>query len=88
MEVEEAGNGQLLEQDSSIRCIDQESIHKICSGQVVTCLADVLKELIENSLDAGAKLISIRLFLSFLLSIFLSLSVLPSTSLLQNLILA
>lgn len=38
----------------SVKQIDQLSIHKITSGQVVIDLPTAVKELIENSLDAGA----------------------------------
>eukprot|EP01132_Coremiostelium_polycephalum_P005974 gene5974-7442_t len=44
-----------------IKSIDKESIHQICSGQVILDLSIAVKELIENSLDAGAKNIEIRL---------------------------
>ena len=37
-----------------IRQIDTASVHRICSGQVVIDLATAAKELLENSLDAGA----------------------------------
>ena len=45
----------------AIQQIDVSSVHKICSGQVVLDLATAVKELIENSLDAGAKNVEIRL---------------------------
>ena len=38
----------------SIEAIDRKAVHQICSGQVVLNLAVAVKELLENSLDAGA----------------------------------
>lgn len=46
---------------SKIQRIDKAAIHRICSGQVVLDLAAAVKELVENSLDAGATNIEIRL---------------------------
>lgn len=46
---------------SEIKAIDKQSVHRICSGQVVVSMAIAGKELIENSLDAGALTIEIRL---------------------------
>ncbi len=37
-----------------IRPIDSQSAHRITSGQVVIDLQTAAKELVENSLDAGA----------------------------------
>lgn len=44
----------------SIKSIDKASVHRICSGQVILDLATCVKELIENSLDAGATSIEVR----------------------------
>ena len=44
---------------SNIQAIDKGSVHRICSGQVVLTLATAVKELVENSLDAGASSIGI-----------------------------
>ena len=38
----------------AVRPIDKKTVHKICSGQVILSLAVAVKELVENSLDAGA----------------------------------
>jgi DNA mismatch repair protein PMS2 len=46
---------------SSIKSLDISTVHRICSGQVIINLANAVKELIENSLDAGAKTIEIKL---------------------------
>ena len=46
---------------SAIKAIDPSSVHRICSGQVIIDLSTAVKELIENSLDAGATTIDIRL---------------------------
>lgn len=46
---------------SCIKSLDQSTVHRICSGQVIINIANAVKELIENSLDAGAKSIEVRL---------------------------
>lgn len=53
----------------SIKAIDGSSVHKITSGQVVVDLQTAVKEMVENSLDAGATTIGelqpfSRLFIS------------------------
>ncbi|XP_050351845.1 mismatch repair endonuclease PMS2 [Nymphalis io] len=48
-------------QVNGIKPINNDTVHKICSGQVVLSLAVAVKELVENSLDAGATNIDIRL---------------------------
>ncbi|XP_053936535.1 mismatch repair endonuclease PMS2 [Cuculus canorus] len=45
----------------AIKPIDRKSVHRICSGQVVLNLGTAVKELVENSLDAGATNIDIKL---------------------------
>lgn len=44
-----------------MKAIDQQSVLKIGAGQVVVSLSVAIKELLENSLDAGASSIEIRL---------------------------
>lgn len=39
---------------ATIKAIDSSSIHRITSGQVVIDLQTAVKELVENSIDAGA----------------------------------
>ncbi|GFR41716.1 hypothetical protein Agub_g2467, partial [Astrephomene gubernaculifera] len=45
----------------SIKPINRQSIHRICSGQVILDLSTAVKELVENALDAGATNIEVRL---------------------------
>ncbi|CAH1638797.1 unnamed protein product [Spodoptera littoralis] len=49
-----------INQINDIKAISKDTVHKICSGQVVVSLAVAVKELVENSLDAGATNIDIR----------------------------
>lgn len=44
-----------------IKPINKSAIHRICSGQVILDLQSAVKELVENSLDAGASSIEVSL---------------------------
>ncbi|KAJ6632243.1 hypothetical protein B0H10DRAFT_1976681 [Mycena sp. CBHHK59/15] len=44
----------------SIKPIDKSTIHRITSGQVVIDLQTAVKELVENSLDAGTTILEVR----------------------------
>ncbi|KAH9852812.1 hypothetical protein C2E23DRAFT_729924 [Lenzites betulinus] len=48
------------EGNNAIKALDSGSAHKITSGQVVVDLQTAVKELVENSLDAGATNIEVR----------------------------
>ncbi|KAG2312078.1 hypothetical protein Bca52824_023635 [Brassica carinata] len=52
-----------MQGDSSplIKPINRAAVHRICSGQVILDLSSAIKELVENSLDAGATSIEINL---------------------------
>ncbi|OCF30386.1 hypothetical protein I316_07993, partial [Kwoniella heveanensis BCC8398] len=45
----------------SIKAIETDAVHRIHSGQVVLDLQGAIKELVENSLDAGATNIDVRI---------------------------
>ncbi|CDP03504.1 unnamed protein product [Coffea canephora] len=56
------GPSMMLDKDSAtIRPINKGVVHRICSGQVILDLSSAVKELVENSLDAGATSIEIAL---------------------------
>ena len=48
-------------QSATIQSIDPSSVHRICSGQVILDISSCAKELIENSADAGATNVEIRM---------------------------
>jgi len=47
-----------------LKSIESDSIHRICSSQVVSSLAIAVKELTENAIDAGATKLDIKLISS------------------------
>ncbi|KAJ2065217.1 ATP-binding mismatch repair protein [Coemansia sp. S146] len=46
---------------TGMRPIAKETVHRLCSGQVIVDLATSAKELLENSLDAGATSVDIKM---------------------------
>lgn len=55
------GGGSEASGPPSIRPLNKGVVHRICAGQVILDLSSAVKELVENSLDAGATSIEVAL---------------------------
>ena len=44
-----------------IERLDEDVVEEMCAHQVITTLPECIKELLENSIDAGAKKITVAL---------------------------
>ncbi|KAJ1816436.1 ATP-binding mismatch repair protein [Coemansia sp. RSA 2599] len=55
-----------------MQAISKDTVHRLCSGQVIVDLSTAVKELLENCLDAGATAVDIKLKDSGLASITVS----------------
>lgn len=48
-------------ESGKIKNITHDVVQKICKSQVIVSLAIACKELVENSVDAGAKVVQVKL---------------------------
>lgn len=55
------GGGGRGDSSPAIKPISKAVVHRICSGQVIFDLSSAIKELVENSLDAGATSVEVSL---------------------------
>jgi hypothetical protein len=55
------GGGGRSGSSPAIKPISKAVVHRICSGQVIFDLSSAIKELVENSLDAGATSVEVSL---------------------------
>lgn len=54
----------------TIKAIDSSAVHQIQAGQVIVDLCSVAKELVENSVDAGATTIGTNKYLQICSDLF------------------